>query len=75
MSKEFTFFGYPIDTIYDDDGTTVIGYDVRDRSSHIDDQPLTEMRATIDECKNFIREWRQFRRVDFLNALTEGKVK
>lgn len=51
-----TLFGYEIDTIYDDDGTTVIGYDVRAPYTTVDDQPIAEMRRTLAECRQFIHD-------------------
>ena len=61
--SERTYFRYPIDTIYDDDGTTVIGYDVREPGTTVDDPPIAEMLRTLDECRAFIRVEAKFRRV------------
>lgn len=63
MTAERSYLGYPIDTIYDDDGTTVIGYDVREPDSTVDDPPMLEMVRTIAECRDFIRDDAQFRRM------------
>lgn len=58
-----TFFRYHIDTIYDDDGETVIGYDVRQPGTTVDDPPIAEMLRTLAECREFIRAEEQFRRL------------
>lgn len=58
-----TFFNYHIDTIYDDDGETVIGYDVRQPGTTVDDPPIAEMLRTLAECREFIRAEEQFRRL------------
>jgi len=57
-----TYFNFEIDTIYDDDGTTVIGYDVREPHTTVDDPPIAEMRRTLAECREFIREEVRYRR-------------
>lgn len=63
MIIDRTFLGFPIDTIYDDDGTTVIGYDVREPGSTVDDPPMLELVRTLAECKDFIRAEARFRSV------------
>jgi len=52
-----TYYRYTIVPICDDDMRTVIGYDVMAPGSNpIDDEPVTEMVADIDQAKAAVRE-------------------
>ena len=57
MTTTRTYKRFFIDPIYDDESyTTVIGYDVREPGTTVDDMPVAEMLRTVNECKSFIND-------------------
>jgi len=66
-TQHTTYYRYTIVPICDDDMQTVIGYDVMAPGSNpIDDEPVAEMVADIDQAKAAVREDRadaKFRRM------------